>query len=127
MEKKFEELKTRLAEIFDINMINSLLSWDQATYMPPGGAEAKGRQTAMLGKLSQEKLIDPAIGKLLDDLEPWTETLPPDSDEAALIRVTRIDFEQAIRIHADFIGELYQHFAKGYQAWSTARPENDFS
>ena len=42
------ELKNRLLEIYDLNMANSLLRWDQATYMPAGGAAARGRQTATL-------------------------------------------------------------------------------
>ena len=63
MEKKLAELKSRLAEINDLDMAASLLGWDQSTYMPPGGGEARGRQLATLAKISQEKFIDPAIGK----------------------------------------------------------------
>ena len=43
-EKKMEELRTRLIEVNDLNRANDILSWDQQTYMPPGGAEARGRQ-----------------------------------------------------------------------------------
>ena len=50
MEKKFQELKNRLAEIYDLDMINSLLNWDQSTYMPAGGAEARGRKTTREGE-----------------------------------------------------------------------------
>ena len=42
------ELKARLREISDLRASGSVLNWDQATYMPQGGAEARGRQTAML-------------------------------------------------------------------------------
>jgi len=126
MEKKLEELKTRLAEINDLNNAASLLAWDQATYMPPGGAAARGKQLATLSTISQEKFIDPAIGRLLDDLEPYAESLPYDSDDASLIRVTRHDYEQATKVPADFLGELNLHAAAGYQAWTEARPANDF-
>ena len=68
MEQKLQELKTRLLEVNDLNSANALLSWDQTTYMPPGGAAARGRQMATLGRLAHEKFTDPAIGKLLDDL-----------------------------------------------------------
>ena len=126
MEKKLEELKTRLAEITDLNNATSLLAWDQATYMPPGGAEARGRQLSTLSMISQEKIIDPAVGRLLADLQPYAESLPYDSDDASLIRVTRHDYEQAIRVPPDFLGELNLHGAAGYQAWTEARPANDF-
>ena len=126
-EKKLQELKTRLLEVGDLNHITALLEWDQATYMPPGGAEARGRQSARMAQMAQEKFIDKKIGKLLDDLRPYEESLPYDSDEASLIRVTRREYELAIKVPPKFIGELNEHGAKSYQAWTEARPENDFS
>lgn len=127
MENKLQELKTRLVEINDLNSAAALLSWDQTTYMPPGGAEARGRQMATLGKLAQEKLVDPAVGKLLDDLRPYEESLPFDSDEASLIRVSRRTYEQAVNIPPAFIAEFTTHSAQTYQTWTEARPANDFN
>ncbi len=121
------ELKSRLAEIFDLRMTTSLLSWDQTTYMPPGGAEARGRQMGLLSRLAHERLTDPAIGRLLDRLEPETAKLPHDSDEASLVRVTRREFDQATRIPAALVSETSLHAAHSYQAWTTARPANDFA
>ncbi len=126
MEKKLADLKTRLTEIDDLNNANALLYWDQATYMPPGGAEARGRQSATLAKISQEKFIDPEIGKLLDDLRPYAESLPYDSDDASLIRVTRVDYERATKVSPEFVAEFNIHAAQSYQAWTEARPANDF-
>ncbi len=126
METKLVELKTRLLEIDDLNNAAALLYWDQATYMPPGGAEARGRQLATLAKLSQEKFIDPAIGKLLDDLRPYEESLPYDSDEASLVRVTRLDYGRATKVPPEFVAEMNIHAAQSYQAWTEARPVDDF-
>jgi carboxypeptidase Taq len=126
-ETKLQELKTRLLEVGDLNNINALLGWDQSTYMPPGGAEARGRQSARMARMAQEKFIDKKIGKLLDDLRPYEESLPYDSDDASLIRVTRREYELAVKVPPRFIGELNEHAAKSYQAWTEARPENDFS
>lgn len=119
------ELKARLAEIYDLEMTAALLNWDQTTYMPPGGAAARGRQLATLGRIIHEKQIDPAIGRLLDGLRTYEESLPPDSPDAALIRVARRDYERATRVPATFMAELYQHTAASYDVWSRARPEND--
>ena len=126
MERKFKELKTRLTEINDLNMISALLEWDQSTYLPTGGAAARGRQAATLARIAQEKFIDPAIGKLLDELTPYVENLPYESDEASLVRVTRREYERATKVPPEFMGKLYSHMADAYQAWSKARPANDF-
>lgn len=125
MEKQLEELKTRLHEVDDLNSAGALLGWDQTTYMPPGGGEARARQLATLGRLSHEKFTDAAIGKLLDELEK--QDLPYDSDDAALIRVTRRAYDQLVKLPSDFVAELNNHIAIAYMAWAEARPKNDFA
>jgi len=126
MQKQFDDLKIRLMDIFDLQHAGALLGWDEATYMPPGGADARGRQSALLARIAQEKSIDPAIGKLLDELRPYEESLPYDSDDASLIRVARRDYERALKLPPQFVAEFYQHLSKTYNTWVTARPENNF-
>jgi carboxypeptidase Taq len=121
------ELKQRLREISDLHSAEAVLGWDQATYMPPGGAEARGRQLALLSRLGHERLVEPAIGRLLDSLTPWAETQGADSDAAALVRVTRRDFDRATRVPSAFIQRVSEHAAASYHAWERARPANDFA
>ena len=127
MQSKLKELKARLTEIDDLEMAGALLGWDQTTYMPPGGAVARGRQLATLGRLSHEKFIDPEIGRLLDALRPYEESLPFDSDDASLIRVTRREYERAIKVPPEFVARQNEHGTASYQAWTVARPANDFA
>src|SRR4030042_3015958 len=126
MQIQLTELKTRLLEIFDLQHAGALLSWDEATYMPPGGAEARGRQSAVLARLAQEKSIDPAIGRLLDELQPYEESLPYDSDDASLLRVARREYERALKLPPKFVAQFFEHASKSYNAWVVARPENNF-
>ncbi len=127
MKAKLEELQNRLVEVNDLQSAVALLSWDQSTYMPSGGAPARGRQMATLRRLSHEKFTDPAIGKLLDELQPYAESLGYDSDEAGLLRATRRLYEQAVKVPASFMAELSNHIASSYQAWVQARPADDFA
>ncbi len=126
-EPKLLELKTRLTEINDIESAASLLHWDQATYMPPGGALARGRQLATLRQIAHEKFIDPEIGQLLADLRHYEASLPHDSNEASLIRITRRDYEKAVRVPAAFMAQFSSHQAAAYGAWAEARAANDFA
>lgn len=125
MSSKLEELKTRLLEINDIQSAGSVLSWDQTTYMPPAGAEARGRQMATLARIAQEKFIEPAVGELLEALEK--DGLDPASDDYALVQVTRRDYDQSVKVPPDFVARISAHMAESYQAWAKARPANDFA
>ncbi len=127
MNPKLEELKDRWREVSDLQAASAVLSWDQSTYMPPGGAPARGRQGALLRRLAHERLTDPAIGHLLDDLRSYEEGLPCDHDDAALIRVARRHYERAVKVPAAFVAEFSKHRAESYQVWAAARPDNDFS
>jgi carboxypeptidase Taq len=82
-----EELRRRLAELYDLERTLSVLGWDQRTMMPPRGAEARAEATATLGGLVHERFTSDEIGRLLEELRPHEESLPYDSDDASLVRV----------------------------------------
>lgn len=127
MEAKLQELKGHLIEINDLNSAAALLHWDQSTYMPPDGDVSRARQIATLGRLAHEKFIDPNIGRLLEELQSYEDSLPYDSDDASLIRVTRGDYERAIKVPPSFVAELSSHGSVSYQVWTKARPANNFA
>ena len=124
---RLDELKARLLEVNDLGSAAAVLRWDQATYMPPGGAEARGRQMATLGRLAHERFTDAALGRLLDELETGAGDLPYESDEASLLRLTRREYERAVRVPAAFVSEMNEHGARSYQVWTEARPADDFA
>lgn len=126
MEKKLAELKKRLATVSDLHNTSALLGWDQQTYMPPHGANARAEQLGTLEKLAHEHFTDDAVGALLDDLTGETAQLPYDSDEASLVRVTKRDYAKARRVPAELIEEISRVTALALEAWTQARAESSF-
>ena len=127
MESMIAALKARLAEINDLELTARVLSWDRSTYMPSGGAAARGRQLATINRLLQERRADPELGRLLDKLMAYGGNLPYESDEASLIRIARREYEKAVKVPPDFVAEAATLFNDTYQTWIKARAENDFS
>jgi len=127
MEQKIQQLRTLLEEITDLNYISALLGWDQQTYMPSGGAEARGNQLALLGRLAHERSTSAELGKLLDELKPYAASLDPDSDNARLVKMTARDYDKATRVPSSHIVALAQATTLGQQAWMEARQQSDFS
>ena len=119
------DLKHRLSEIYDLNAAGSLLGWDEATYMPVGGATARGRQSALLQRLAHERFVDPVLGKQIDRLEARVGDLAP--TDVSLIRVVRRDYEKAVKVPAEYVARAFSHGSASYNAWIRARPANDFA
>lgn len=98
-----------------------------STYMPAQGSERRARAIATIDRLKHERMTDPALGRLLDQLEAGTAALPPDDDTAALVRVTRREFDRAARIPARLVERKSALSSALYSAWAEARPQNDFA
>lgn len=127
MDERYERLRERLAEIWDLSKAASILGWDQQTKMPPKGAAGRAEQLATLGRIAHQKFTDPEIGTLLDALEGFEESQPYDSVEASLIRVTRRDWNKARRVPADLRAELTRASALALPVWAEARQKSDFA
>jgi carboxypeptidase Taq len=126
-EQMLVELKLRLREISDLNAAGDVLNWDQATYMPEGGAGARARQLATLHRLAHERAVAPALGTLIDALVRYGESLPYDSDDASLIRVAHREYQKKIKVPPDHIARAIAHGSASYDAWTRARPADDFA
>ncbi len=127
METKLKELKTILGEVNDLNAAAYLLEWDQQTYMPPEGANARGYQLATLSGISHDKFTSPEVGQLLEDVQPFVDQPDPDSDEARLVRVARREYDKAIRVPTELVAEFAQVTTVAHNVWQVARAENNFA
>lgn len=127
MQEKLNALKKRLAEIGDLNNAASVLAWDQQTYMPPGGAAARAQQLATISHITHEKFTDDTIGRLLNELYAYAGSLPYDSDDASLIRVTKRDYDKARLVPPSLVAEIAHATTQAFDAWRKAKAESQFS
>ena len=126
-DEKLRELRGRVAEIVDLRRAEAVLDWDQNVMMPRGGSEARAEQLATLDKIAHELFVSDEIGRLIEELVPYGESLDYDSDDAALIRRAAHDYEKAHRVPAELSAEITRAGAIAYDAWVDARAESDFS
>jgi carboxypeptidase Taq len=127
MNKAYEQLTSRLAEVVDVAGAMAVLGWDHRTKMPRNGAAARAEQLGTLAHIAHTKFTSPEIGKLLDELEPWAESLDYDSTEASLVRVVRLDYDKAVRVPAELRAEMSRAAALGTPVWEEARKKSDWA
>jgi carboxypeptidase Taq len=127
VEERLNQLKTLVGEIVDLGGAASVLTWDQHTYMPPGGAEARANQLAFLGKLAQQRATSPELGGLLEELLPYAGQIDPDSDEARLVKVSHRAYKKATCVPVEWVVDFVKVTTLANQAWVEARQKSDFS
>ncbi len=134
--KTIEDLKPlidMLQEIQHLSSAGALLSWDQETYMPPGGGGARAEQLSVLGTLVHEKRVGEGMKRLLSqwlDLETgkiqgggsvW------DEPAYGLLREVWTDYSKRLKLPSDFVRRIGKAASLSHQVWVEARKKNDFS
>lgn len=124
MEHTWDRLVAKIRELNDINSAYALLEWDQASFMPPKGSEARVTAMGTMARLAHERLTDPELGDLIAQL---SEDGSLDQIKAATVRVLKRERDKATKVPAKLVTELKEAERRGYQAWVEARPSSDFS
>lgn len=127
MSASLDALKERLAQIESLHFASSVLSWEQETYMPPGGAASRAQTLGALSRTAHELFTADETKRLLASAEDEAADLDPDGDDARLLAVTRRDYEQSIKLPAPFVAELSRVGSYTVQVWQEARRDNDFA
>jgi carboxypeptidase Taq len=127
VEPTYAELVRRLGEIADLRAGYEVLHWDQQTMMPPTGAAARAEQLTTLERISHDLFVDDEVGRLLEELRPFEESLAYDSDEASIIRVTRRLWGKARRVPSELAADMTRLASEAQEAWVTARERSDWA
>ena len=120
-------LRNVLGEVADVSRAAAVLSWDQETCMPPGGVEDRAAQLATLRRLAHQRFTSEETCRLLEAAEAEVAGLDHDSDEASLVRVTRRDLEQSLRLPAELVGDIARASARAHPVWQEARARSDWA
>jgi carboxypeptidase Taq len=129
--EKLKRLHALDSERMYLSRAAAVLQWDQETYLPPGGVEDRAEQLALIEGLAHEKLIDPEIGRLLEEFAPGFEADAPAGAEFPgverdFLRVLRRDYHRAVKLPADFVRDCARAEGLSQAAWVEARKNDDF-
>jgi carboxypeptidase Taq len=124
MIEKYAQYKTTLQKIADIKYASAVLQWDQETYLPKNGNDARGRQIATLNELAHEHFTNQSFGELLNELVV-AENLS--EKEKRNVQLSLEDFNRNKKIPAAFVHKMSSAINVAYHAWIQARKENNFA
>jgi carboxypeptidase Taq len=109
-----------------LSSCHELLSWDEETYMPPGGVENRSRQLAFLAGLEHERATNPRLANLFAAVDGSDLVSDPLSPEAVNVREWRRDFDRLTRLPRSLVEETAAVTSLAQLEWASARKNADF-
>ena len=121
----FEKLSREFREIATLGTCEAILSWDEVTYMPQGGADHRANQKALLAGIFHKKATSPAIGQWLSELES-SELAKNGNPQAANVREIRRQYDKMVKLPESLVTEFTRVTSLAHPIWVEARKNNDF-
>lgn len=122
----YSELTRLLREAAVLGSCSNVLSWDEQTYMPSGGAQFRSEQLGLLAGMTHDRATSPRIGELLGELEASGDLGDPDGDRAVNVREARRSYNRATKLPRRLVEELSRTVTLSQQAWMKAREDSEF-
>jgi carboxypeptidase Taq len=121
----YRQLEARFRRVATIEEAISVLHWDAAAMMPPGGAAARSEQLAVLRGLVHEALTAPELDELAEQARAEHNRL--DGWQAANLREMQRRLAHAAALPGDLVEALSRAASECETVWRKARPAGDFA
>ncbi|HLO98542.1 MAG TPA: hypothetical protein VK171_08100, partial [Fimbriimonas sp.] len=118
--KKFNE---RLADLNALGSAMGMMEWDQQTYMPRGGAEARANHLESLSRMYHELFTSDETQDLLVKAAAVAET----DVEKANIRIVARQMAVKTKLPSELVAAKTKLAAVAHEEWVAAKANNRFS
>ncbi len=121
----YDRLTDRFARIATIGECSSMLGWDAAAVMPPGGGAARGDQLAVLAGLAHAQLTATETGDELAAAE--ADGTGGDPWRAANLALMRQAYTRATALPADLVEAQARANSTCEKVWREAKAASNFT
>lgn len=123
MDKNYQKLEARFAELTALHEVLVLLDWDKSVLMPVDGVNQRARQASVLSVLRHNKVSDPAIADEIaavnrQQLDEW---------QLANLALMARQHRNATALNAGLVERRMTQETKTEVVWREARAQNDFA
>ncbi|MCA9271792.1 MAG: carboxypeptidase M32 [Phycisphaerales bacterium] len=123
----YVKLAEKAREAANMHSVSAVLAWDQETYMPAGGADARAGQLSLVARLHHEMCTAKELGELITACEADDRLTEGDTCESANIREMRRDYDKKTKLPAKLVSELTEATSRAQHAWKSARADSNFA
>jgi carboxypeptidase Taq len=119
----YAQYQSILQKIADVKYAAAVLQWDQETYLPSGGAAARGRQIATLTEVAHERFTSAELGSLLEALNGSSGL---NDRQRRNVELSWQDYQKNKKLPAAFVRQMSETVNKAFHEWLQARKHSRF-
>jgi carboxypeptidase Taq len=102
------------------------LSWDEQTYLPPGGVSHRSEQLSLLAGMVHDRFTSPHLGELISELEQHGDLGEADGPRRANLREARRRYDRATKLPKKLVEEMSRVTSLAQHNWVEARKKSNF-
>lgn len=118
-----QALKDRLQDVNALDAAAAVMDWDQQTFMPKEGANARGEHVGRISRMRHEIFTADTTRELLNKARSEAS----DEEDQAMVRVVTRDLDLATKLPSELVAEKSKLASDAQEIWVAARASNDFS
>lgn len=119
----YQNLFDHFKKVSNLEHVQSLGFWDEASMMPIGGGPARGDALATLAEVIHQLKTEPRVGEWLDRVSDEELT----QAQSANIREMARQHREATCLTSKLVGDLKRSTSRCEQAWRQYRADNDWA
>lgn len=125
--KTYEQVCNHARHIALVSSIESILGWDEHTYLPASAGEYRAEQTTFLSGLAHKCWIDPQFGEWLETLASDAKASDPTTDTSVVVHRLKRQRDKKVKLPQSLVEELSHTTVLGQLAWQESRRQNNFA
>ncbi|UCG36001.1 MAG: carboxypeptidase M32 [Candidatus Bathyarchaeota archaeon] len=110
-----------------IGTVQSIISWDMETKMPPKGIKLRSQQLAKLSQILHRMITDPEIETLLSDIRKHTGYEHLSEQQKRNVYLVRKTYDEQTKLPEKLVVETAKQQAIAVDIWKKAKAAKDFS
>ncbi|HIC96391.1 TPA: carboxypeptidase M32, partial [Candidatus Bipolaricaulota bacterium] len=124
--EELKRFKEYVREMGKLESTVALLHWDQQTYIPKRGHEARAEVVGKLARMAFEMLISPQMAEFIDKLDRPEVKEGLSEQDRAMIRVLAREHRRRKAIPPDLYEQFVITTSKAQAIWQEAKGKADF-
>ncbi|MFX0091407.1 MAG: carboxypeptidase M32 [Candidatus Hodarchaeota archaeon] len=125
--QSYKRLMRLSEEAILLQSISAIMDWDMETYMPAKGVPLRGKQIAILETLNHERITDPQIEKLLDEIKSDNDYSKLSDVQKRNVYLIERNYLREVKVPTELISKLAKETTLATESWKKAKKDANFS